>query len=602
MAINKKLIHFNKLEKFEEELAKGNILPTSIVFVSSPQKIWTHGQFFDCSINSDNIKDAIGLIGSDSISDELMQKIESQYGGYVFGDQYSSNFEEALNMALEQSKTSDTSIIDMTAFTGEHYCNNQFVIDHPVIIKLGSARITMNDVNFFNIQSSNVTIEGCGKSSDYESINISNSTTLVLNGISNLPNEGYHIYSKGNKNCVYKNMNLKGIKTTLGRRCESTTHPINGTGGIYIEKANPGTTASGNTCNATILENLLIDGTKAHGIYIDTPILSKLDNIRLSNIAGHGVYISGGTSTTLTSVYIASCELAGFLIHGSTYMDLINCVAENCGCGFWFRSAFNISTFNPGIESTKNKGGNPWSQSEGYGFNITTTNQAGETVRIKDIPDESWTYADNSSSISAAGLFKGFGIIITGGKNIDIYSPYIFNISTNNPSNVINDGACYVKVLGNNRMSRITGLGLKDTIGVDPVYEVDIASSVKGFTLGYDVEDNTFKNGYTNSTPIVTSGAKGATTAPVYNASSTSVIISNNYVYGNLILEDYLKEANLVTEEKVNEISESKCLAILKKYNLITEEIPEPDPDAPSITGTRLDVYNLPVECTMSGV
>lgn len=33
MAINKKLIHFRNKQKFEEELAKGNILDTSIVFI-----------------------------------------------------------------------------------------------------------------------------------------------------------------------------------------------------------------------------------------------------------------------------------------------------------------------------------------------------------------------------------------------------------------------------------------------------------------------------------------------------------------------------------------------------------------------------------------
>lgn len=46
MAINKKLIHFKNKEKFEQELAKGNILPTSIVFIKNTQEIWTHGQYY----------------------------------------------------------------------------------------------------------------------------------------------------------------------------------------------------------------------------------------------------------------------------------------------------------------------------------------------------------------------------------------------------------------------------------------------------------------------------------------------------------------------------------------------------------------------------
>jgi hypothetical protein len=48
MAINKKLIHFKTLEKFNTELANGNILDTSIVFIQDAQKIWTHGTLYDC--------------------------------------------------------------------------------------------------------------------------------------------------------------------------------------------------------------------------------------------------------------------------------------------------------------------------------------------------------------------------------------------------------------------------------------------------------------------------------------------------------------------------------------------------------------------------
>lgn len=46
MAINKKLIHFKTKENFQKELEAGNILDTSIVFISDTQEIWTHGQFY----------------------------------------------------------------------------------------------------------------------------------------------------------------------------------------------------------------------------------------------------------------------------------------------------------------------------------------------------------------------------------------------------------------------------------------------------------------------------------------------------------------------------------------------------------------------------
>jgi hypothetical protein len=46
MAINKKLIHFKSKQKFEEELAKGSILDTSIVFIQDSKEISTHGTLY----------------------------------------------------------------------------------------------------------------------------------------------------------------------------------------------------------------------------------------------------------------------------------------------------------------------------------------------------------------------------------------------------------------------------------------------------------------------------------------------------------------------------------------------------------------------------
>ena len=44
MAIEKKLIHFNKDEKFQEEKEAGNIKDTSIIFTGDERKIYTHGE------------------------------------------------------------------------------------------------------------------------------------------------------------------------------------------------------------------------------------------------------------------------------------------------------------------------------------------------------------------------------------------------------------------------------------------------------------------------------------------------------------------------------------------------------------------------------
>lgn len=46
MAINKKLIHFKTRAAFEIQLAAGNILGTSIVFIQDANLIWTHGTYY----------------------------------------------------------------------------------------------------------------------------------------------------------------------------------------------------------------------------------------------------------------------------------------------------------------------------------------------------------------------------------------------------------------------------------------------------------------------------------------------------------------------------------------------------------------------------
>lgn len=62
MAITNKLITFNKLTSFETQLAQGNILETSIVFIKDAKKIWTKGTYFDCSGGGSSIPIIEGLV------------------------------------------------------------------------------------------------------------------------------------------------------------------------------------------------------------------------------------------------------------------------------------------------------------------------------------------------------------------------------------------------------------------------------------------------------------------------------------------------------------------------------------------------------------
>lgn len=56
MAINKKLIHFQKKADFDTQLAARNILDTSIVFIKDAKQIYTHGQLYNCPFTEDEIR------------------------------------------------------------------------------------------------------------------------------------------------------------------------------------------------------------------------------------------------------------------------------------------------------------------------------------------------------------------------------------------------------------------------------------------------------------------------------------------------------------------------------------------------------------------
>ena len=71
MAINKKLIHFNKKESFNTELANNNILNTSIVFIKDSKEIWTHGQLYATQLTVAEIEAIVA--NSPSVEDVLAQ-------------------------------------------------------------------------------------------------------------------------------------------------------------------------------------------------------------------------------------------------------------------------------------------------------------------------------------------------------------------------------------------------------------------------------------------------------------------------------------------------------------------------------------------------
>ena len=473
----------------------------------------------------------------------------------IDAQRFSDNFEEALRAAIAFAKTGKRTLIDARSFTGKHTCNSRFVVDCPVTIMLGNIKATMKDSVFFDIKSDNVVIEGKNRHADNTVLSGENTTELILQGISQNYNEGYHIYSHGVKSCQYKNMTLTGVRSSVRSQEGSTSTPIDGTGGIFIEKEDPGTTGAGNTCNNIIIEGILINGSKAAGIYIDTPILTEIRNVRVSAAGGHGIYLSGGTSVLLESCYVSSANYAGFCLEKLTYATVINSVAETCGCGWWIRSCSNISLLSPGCESTTILPKNPWStqynETKRYGKGLTTRSASGEVIKVKDVTDDYWELGDQK--IYARGLFLGYGFVITGGKYITLYTPYVTTIAQQTNATAAGSLSAdvlqvlsYLMVLGAARNVTIVNFGAKENSGSSLpsklIHEIAVGKEVDGFDLSYNPNEAVIPT-YTD---LVTDSF--STVAPIFNEAKDVNIHSGNQFFVKMQMSgvattDYIDQA-----------------------------------------------------------
>lgn len=533
-------------------------------------------------------------------------------GGCVYPERYSSDFYTGLLLALEVSRTLRRPTIDCTYFTGAQTFEDTITLDFPVNLIFGDVEITTKGKNFFNIKANNVSIIGSNRQTDNLSSD-HNATTLIMLSLysaSNNSDEGYHIYSHGRKNCQYRNMVLRGIQTSTGRQADNPQYPINGCGGVFIEKEDPSITQAGNTTNATVLENLLIDGTKAAGIYIDTPILSMIRQVRVSNAGGHGVFVKDGTSTVLESVYVASAKYAGFCIAGLTYGAIINSVAENCGCAWWIRSCTDVTLISPGVETTYNYGRNPWSGSHAvtgrYGLGLTTLAPDGSKIKITDVPDEDWVMG--SKKIHAKDLFLGYAFVITGGRNINIFTPYSISIANElNPNSPklesTKDDICEMLIMGNCRALTVTNALFSEregslVKGAIP-YEIRISNQVSNLDLSYNPE-TTFLPSYTSPTPVT---PDETLTAPIFNQSPSAFIHCGNKWYSKMILSDIeivgsaaisgqiITDTGIITKGPIVEYDSAALNLIIRSVNpVLSTDSATPTEIMYQYTGTKITI------------
>lgn len=475
------------------------------------------------------------------------------YGGYIYIEKYDKeNFQNALNAALSSLNDNESAIIDCTYFKGKHKITNGFQINNSVTLIFGNIDIEFeNNVgsNMFTFNNNNISIQGVNRNTDKTQVD-NGATIFRMKNIDNSL-EGYHIKSRGNKNLEIKNVTFVGLRTTMGHQYGNSTYDIDGVGGIYIEKAKPEMAEGGNTCNNIRIENVLIASSKAHGIYIDTPILSTIKNVRLSDCGGHGVFINGGTSVLFENTYVSSSDMAGFCIYGSSYVSLNNCVAENGGIGFWIRSSFNVTMMSPGVEATKNHGANPWRNSQPitgkYGLNISTLSSDGQTViPISDVNSDASSY------------FRGYGILISGGKSINIFTPYVKSIS----QTAINAGypkgaelsekVKYINVVDDARAIYILNPSFKENsnseVSSKIKHEIGIDANVANLELVYNTKQTTLIGTLDDENYVSDEKLR----APIYCKSTNSVIRNGVELITNYQAKSPLLDSELANKEYVD--------------------------------------------------
>lgn len=66
MAINKKLIHFKTKENFNKEVAKDNILSTSICFIQDSHELYTHDCIYK-TVNWSILDDSTSIVEENTL-------------------------------------------------------------------------------------------------------------------------------------------------------------------------------------------------------------------------------------------------------------------------------------------------------------------------------------------------------------------------------------------------------------------------------------------------------------------------------------------------------------------------------------------------------
>jgi len=403
-------------------------------------------------------------------------------------------------------------IVDCTYYTGVQTLNATVQIINPCKFEFSNITIQFqSNTDFdhmFYIQSPGVSIIGNGRSPKYDQPSTSNTKFIMTNNDQSQLRGGYHIFSadtesfaNGQNVCLLQGFDCIGVQSIIGRvNGEPTFTSVApggppGVGGICLLEGNPFVAGGGNTISQIQIRDILVDGTRDHGILIIGAILAQVVNCRVSRAGGHGFYIGGTTSepgfegggttsTYLLNCYASSGNLAGFCMHSAAYSQLQNCAAEYFGMGYFLRSCQNVSLFGCGAEENQ-----PKTQIPNH-LGIYLQNDSGSYL-LSDIgPDN-------------INFFRGSSYWISGGRNI-----YIPNAYSKDPGGVYeyinpNTGAFVPALAPSSNTSHFTIIGeVRSAYIVNPritgtaitPYPIAIRKSGTGDTATYPRDINIMFN------------------------------------------------------------------------------------------------------------
>lgn len=306
-----------------------------------------------------------------------------------------------LGTTFDCTAYTNQSIISTIAFTR---ANNTFIFG------AGTFSYTAASGSMFEISAQGITIIGTNRNAK-DVATPGGTTSFTMGGGSGM---GYHINYKVTAvpagsvkgDClVVKNCSFKSVPSTYTQNNGNVQYTTYGGGGFLIMESNPG--LAGQNINNVIIDNVLIDGARQHGIFIYGAVASKITNTRVRNAAGHGFYIDGeSTSVSFDTCYASGNYLAGFCLKDAAYSSLLNCASDSNGLGYWLRNSTSTTLVSCGAEANVSRSNIP----NNLGI-VLAGSTVSPAVSINDIG------ADNVNYI------KGTSYFISGGSNLTLTSP-----------------------------------------------------------------------------------------------------------------------------------------------------------------------------------